>query len=107
MKLTQEERSQYRYCKCVFKEEGGKFIRGYADDQEVTLAVLRRGSFYHVAAAVQGPNDEANKRRGRYEALSKRYNGCYIPVPIATPFQFGTITEQDIDKAFENQNLNK
>lgn len=107
MKLTQEERSQYRYCKCVFKEEGGKFIRGYADDQEVTLAVLKRGNFYHVAAAVQGPNDEANKRRGRYEALRKLYNGCYIPVPVGALFRFGDISGLDLQQTFENQNLNK
>ena len=107
MKLIQEERNQYRYFKCVFKEEGGKFITGLAAGRVATLAVLKRGSFYHVAAAVQGPNDKANKRRGRYEAMRKLYSDCYLPVPAATPFQFGTITEQDMDKAFENQNLNK
>ena len=107
MKLTQNERDEYRDLKAGFKFDGGKFIRGYASGRDVTLAVFRVGKFYHVAIAVQGLTDQANKRRGKYEALCKMYNGCYIPLPFHAMFRFGTITELNLQQAFENQNLNK
>ena len=108
MKLNKNEREEYRDLKHVFKADGGKFVTGLAGGRSsVTLAVIKCGGFYHVAIAVQGREDKPNKRRGRYEAMRKLYSDCYLPVPAATPFQFGTITEQDMDKAFENQNLNK
>lgn len=108
MKLNKNEREKYRDLKHLFKADGGKFVTGLAGGRSsVTLAVIKCGGFYLVTIAVQGREDEPSKKRGRYEALSRWYDGCYIPVPTATPFQFGTITEQDIDKAFENQNLNK
>lgn len=105
MKLTTQERDEYRNLKPEFKVDGGKFIRGYAQGRDVTLAVLQAGKFYHVAAAVQGLGDQANKRRGNYEAMCKLYNGCYIPVPFRAMFRFGTITERDLEEAFENTRL--
>ena len=107
MKLTQDERDEYRDLKAGFKFDGGKFLVGLAAGKVVTMAVFKRGNYYHVALAVQGSRDKANKRRGKYEAMCKLYNGCYIPVPTSTPFQFGTITEQDMDKAFEKADLPK
>ena len=106
MKLNQMERNEYRDLKTDFKAKGGKFVLGYACGRAVTLAVIRSGKFYHVAAAVQGRGDKANKRRGRYEALCRLYNDCYIPVPAFSPFQFGTISGLDLDMAFGNADLN-
>ena len=107
MKLTTLERDEYRDLKPQFKLDGGKFIRGFANGRDVTLAVLPAGAFYHVAVAVQGRDDLPNKRRGKYEAMCKLYNGCYIPLPKKTPFRFGTITEGDLQQAFENTDLSK
>ena len=107
MKLNKNEREEYRDLKHLFKADGGRFVTGLAGDRSVTLAVIKYGEFYHVAIAVQGRRDKPSKKRGRYEALSKRYNGCYIPVPVGALFRFGDISGLDLCTAFENQNLNK
>ena len=107
MKLTNQERDEYRNLKPQFKLDGGKFIRGYVDGRDVTLAALPAGAFYHVAIAVQGRDDLPNKRRGKYEAMCKLYNGCYAPIPKKASFRFGTVTERDLQQAFENTDLSK
>lgn len=105
MKLTKLERDEYRNLKPEFKADGGKFIRGFANGRDVTMAVLPSGAFYHVAIAVQGRGDLPNKRRGNYEALCKLYNDCYIPVPKKALFRFGDISGLDLQQAFENTDL--
>ena len=107
MKLTKLERDEYRNLKPEFKADGGKFIRGYVNGRDVTMVVLPSGAFYHVAIAVQGREDLPNKRRGKYEAMCKLYSGCYAPVPKKAAFTFGTITELDLQQAFENTDLSK
>jgi hypothetical protein len=105
MKLTNQERDEYRDLKAGFKFDGGKFIRGYACGRDLTLAVFQSGAFYHIAVAVQGRDDLPNKRRGKYEALCKLYNGNYLPLPRGCHFQIGTIDASDLQQAFENNDL--
>lgn len=105
MKLTDNEKQDYQELRRGFKAAGGKFLRTTVEGLEATLAVRRVGKFYHVAIAVQGKNDKANKRRGKYEALCKYYGDCYIPVPVGANFLFGCIDDLDLQVAFENRNL--
>lgn len=105
MKLTQDEKQDYKELKRALREQGGKFVEGYQCGQAVTAAVLVEGDYFQVAIAVQGRDDEYNRKRGKYEALCKLYTGQYLAVPRRGVFQFGTITQELLWTPPQKRNL--
>ena len=72
-KLTDEEKQDFKRLKAYNKVE---FI---VNELEGTVAVVdkRPGSLYNVAFSHCGANEIFNAKRGKYEALKRRYFGSY------------------------------
>ena len=79
MKLTSIERDDYKLIKAIFKPQGLRFVSdpvgGY------TLAAIRQGNYWRVAASWKCYADCWNQKRGKYEALKRLYAGEGMLIP--------------------------